>query len=138
MKKQAGKELILTIAASILLISIIFMGIVLPGAYTKTLPNEYNTGALVAILLALLFRLPIFFWYLSTIKKIRRGGDKNKTGYVLMGILLIIFGLVYLDGAIAFSDNDHILYISYLMFASVFIDLLASILTFVAAFIKPQ
>ena len=138
MKKPRGKEMILIMAAVILLISIILMAIIIPGVYTKTLPNEYNTGAVIGISLAMIIRLLIFFWYISIIKKIRRDFKKGKTAYIVIGTLLIIFGLIYLDGAFAFLDNKNILYVSYLMFTSVFFDLIASILTFVAALFKSQ
>ena len=59
---------------------------------------------------------------------------KRKTAYVVIGILLIVFGLIYMDGAIAYLNNKDILYVSYLMFTSVFCDFTAAILTFTAAF----
>ena len=130
--------MILIMAVATLLISIILMAIIIPGVYTKTLPNEYNTGAVIGISLAILIRILIFFWYISTIKKIRRNGKKSKIAYIVIGILLIIFGLIYSDGAIAFLDNKDILYVSYLMFTSVFFDLVASILTFMAALFNSQ
>jgi hypothetical protein len=138
MKKSQGKEMILIMAAAILLISILLMAIIIPGVYTKTLPNEYNTGAVIGISLAMIIRLLIIFWYISIIKKIRRDVEKGKTGYIVIGVLLIIFGLIYSDGAFAFLDNKNILYLSYLMFTSVFFDLIASILTFLAAFLSQR
>ena len=138
MEKVQIKERILIIATGILLISILLMIIIIPGVYTKTLPNENNPGAVIGISLAILIRLLIIIWYISIIKKIRREGGKRKTGYIVIGILLIIFGLIYSDGAFAFLDNKNILYVSYLMFTSVFCDLIASTLTFIAMFFKSQ
>ena len=114
------------------------MIIVIPGVYTRTLPNANNLGAVIGISLAIIIRLLILIWYISIIKKIRRDGEKRKAGYISIGILLIIFGLIYSDGAIAFSNNENILYVSYLMFTSVLCDLIASILTFIAIFLKSQ
>ena len=114
------------------------MIIVIPGVYTRTLLNENNLGAVMGISLAIIFRLIIVIWYISIIKKNRRDGEKRKTAYIVIGILLIIFGLIYSDGAFAFLDNKDILYVSYLMFTSVFCDLIASILTFMAIFLKSQ
>ena len=105
MKKYQKKERILIIAAGILLLSILLMIIIIPGVYTKTLQNENNLGAVIGISLAILIRLLIIIWYISIIKKIRREGGKRKTGYIVIGILLIIFGLIYSDGAFAFLDN---------------------------------
>ena len=135
MSKSRGKEKALIIAAGTLLLSILLMIGVIPGVFTKTLPNEYNPVAAIAISLAILIRLLIVFWNLSTIKKIRKNGKKNKRAYVLIGILLIVFGLIYMDGAIAYLNNKDIMYVSYLMFASVFCDFTAAILTFTAAFL---
>lgn len=138
MKKTQRKERVLIIATGMLLLSIFLMIIVIPGVYTRTLPNENNLGAVIGISLAIIFRLIIVIWYISIIKKIRRDGEIGKIGYVLIGTLLIIFGLIYSDGAFAFLDNKNILYVSYLMFTSVFCDLIASILTFLATFLKSQ
>lgn len=136
MKKIQRKERILIIAAGMLLLSILLMIIIIPGVYTKTLPNEKNIGAIIGISLAIIIRLLIIIWYILIIKKIRSDAEKRKTEYIVIGILLIIFGLIYSDGAFAFLDNKNILYISYLMFTSVFCDLIASILTFIAIFFK--
>jgi len=130
------KERFLIIACALLLLSILLMIAVIPGVFTKSLPNKYNTGAAIAISLAIVIRLTIVFWCLSTIKKIRRNGKKRKTAYVVIGILLIVFGLIYMDGAIAYLNNKDILYVSYLMFTSVFCDFTAAILTFTAAFLS--
>jgi len=138
MKKIQRKERILIIAAGMLLLSILLMIIIIPGVYTRTLPNENNLGAVIGISLAIIIRLLIIIWYILIIKKIRIDGEKRKTGYIVIGILLIIFGLIYSDGAFAFLDNKNILYVSYLMFTSVFCDLIASILTFIAIFLKLQ
>ena len=138
MTNLQGKEKSLIIAASMLLLSILLMIIVIPGVYTKTLPNENNLVAVIGISLAIIIRLLIFIWYISIIKKIRRNGEKMKTGYIIIGILLIIFGLIYSDGAFAFLDNKNIIYVPYLMFTSVFFDIIASILTFIAIFLKSQ
>ena len=138
MKKLHRNERILIIAAGMLLLSILLMIIVIPGVYTRTLPNANNLGAVIGISLLIIIRLLIIIWYISLIKKIRRDGEKRKAGYIVIGILLIIFGLIYSDGAFAFLDNKDILYVSYLMFTSVFCDLIASILTFIAIFLKSQ
>lgn len=138
MKKLHRNERILIIAAGMLLLSILLMIIVIPGVYTKSLPNENNLGALIGISLAIIIRLLILIWYISIIKKIRRDGEKRKAGYIVIGILLIVFGLIYSDGAFAFLNNKNIIYVSYMMFTSVFFDIIASILTFIAFFLKSQ
>ena len=138
MPKSQGKEKILIIAKGMLLLSILLMIIVIPGVYTKSLPNENNLGAVIGISLAIIIRLLIIFWYTSIIKSIRRDDKKRKTACIVIGILLIIFGLIYSDGAFAFLNNKNIIYVSYLMFTSVFFDIIASILTFISIFLKSQ
>jgi len=138
MRKNQRKERVIIIAAGMLLLSILLMIIVIPGVYTGTLQNANNPDAVIGISVAIVIRLLIFIGYISIIKKIRRDGEKGKTGYIVIGILLIILGLIYSDGAFAFLDNKNILYVSFLMFTSVFCDLIASILTFIAIFLKPQ
>ena len=114
------------------------MVIIIPGVYSRTLPDEKNLNAVIGILAAISLRLLLIIWYLLLIKKIRADTDKRKIGYILIGIFLIIFGLVYTDGAIAFFDHKNVLYISYLMFTSVLCDFIASILTFRSIFLKSK
>jgi len=138
MKNPQGKVSVLTIAAGMLSLSIFLLTIIIPGVYYKSLPNENNLGAVIGISLVIIFRLLIIIWYISIIKKNRHDGEKRKTAYILIGILLIIFGLISLDGAFAFLDTKNLLYVSYLMFTSVFCDLIATTLTFIAIFLKSK
>ena len=138
MKRSQRKERILIIATGMLLLSILLMLIIIPGVFTRSLPNENNLGAVIGISVLIIIRLLIIIWYISLIKKIRRDGETRKIGYIGIGILLIVFGLIDSDGAFAFLNNKNILYVSYLLFISVFCDLVASILTFIAIFLKSQ
>jgi hypothetical protein len=138
MKIIQTKERVLIIAAGMLLLSILLMIIIIPGVYSKTLPNEKNLGAVIGISLAIIMRLLLIIWYIFKLKKIRNNTEKRKTGYIVIGILIIILGLMYLDGAFAFLDHRNILYVSYLMFTSVFCDLTAFILNFIAIFLKSR
>ncbi|PXY02576.1 hypothetical protein DF185_00335 [Marinifilum breve] len=61
-------------------------------------------------------------------------GQINKGAYIALGLFLLVFGLIYIDGAFSFLDNKNIIYVSYLMFSSVICDLLASGLILVLAF----
>jgi len=138
MKRSQRKERILIIATGMLLLSILLMLIIIPGVFTRSLPNENNLGAVIGISVLIIIRLLIIIWYISLIKKIRREGETRKTAYIVIGILLIIFGLISLDGAFAFLDDNNLLYVSYLLFTSVFCDLIATVLTFIAIFLKSQ
>ncbi len=135
MEKNQRKNKVSTIAAVIILLSILLMIVVMPGIYTRSLPNENNLGALIGISLAIIFRLILFFWYVSIIKKSKRDGKQRVSGYILIGIFLFILGVIYTDGAFAFLNKKNISYVSPLMFTSVVFDLIASVLTFIAIFI---
>lgn len=138
MKRSQRKEGILIIATGMLLLSILLMLIIIPGVFTRSLPNENNPGAVIGMSVLIIFRLLIIIWYISLIKKIRRDVETRNTGYIVIGILLIVFGLINSDGAFAFLNDKNLLYVSYLLFTSVFCDLVASILTFAAIFFKSQ
>ena len=137
MKITQGHIRLLVIAVGILLLSILFLLIVAPGVYTKTLPGSANTGALIGISLAIIFRLALLFGYLLIIKRSRHNDNIRIGGYIAIGVVLLLLGLIDTDGAFAYLDNKDVLYISFLMFTSIFCDLTAAILTFIAASIKP-
>lgn len=138
MKTLQKHERLLIIAAGILLLSILLMIIISPAIYTKTLLNTNNTGALIGMSLAVLIRLPLFVGYLLIVRRIRRYGDRRTGSYYVIGGFLILFALIYTDGAVAFWDNKDVIYISILMFASVFLELAAAVITFIAAYFRPK
>ncbi|WP_321371388.1 hypothetical protein [uncultured Draconibacterium sp.] len=138
MKTLQKHERLLIIAAGILLLSILLMIIISPAIYTKTLLNTNNIGALIGMSLAVLIRLPLFVGYLLIVRRIRRYGDRRTGSYYVIGGFLILFALIYTDGAVAFWDNKDVIYISILMFASVFLELAAAVITFIAAYFRPK
>lgn len=90
------------------MLSIILMAIIIPGILNdESHPNPELP--VKAIKLAILIHLLILIGYLFIFGLNRRDGKKRKAGYVIVGILLIIFGLIYADGAVAFSNNENIL-----------------------------
>ena len=138
MKKNQRNERILVNAAAFLLLSIILMIVIIPGVLNDTTPRANPIGAVSGISIALIIRLVIFLGYVRIIRQNRRAIRKKKGEYLAIGILLIVFGLIYLDGAFAFLSHDDILYVSILMFTSTLCDLVAGILTIIAFFLKPQ
>lgn len=137
MKTMQKHSRLLLIAAGLLLLSIILLLAIVPGAYTKTLPDTHNTSALIAVSVAIVIRLVLLFGYVLILKSIRKNKDVQGGGYILIGVLLLTFGLIDTDSAFAFLDHKNILYISLLMFASIFCDLTAAVLTFIAVSLKP-
>jgi hypothetical protein len=78
MKKIQKKERILIIATGMLLLSVLLMIIIIPGVYTKTLPNENNLGAIIGISLAIIIRIVIIIWYMLKLKKLGVMAKKEK------------------------------------------------------------
>jgi uncharacterized membrane protein HdeD (DUF308 family) len=138
MKKSQRDKRILIIAAGILLLSIILMIIVMPGILNDTSPNASPKSAVTAILLAILIHLIIFIGYIKIIRNTRRSRNKRKGEYLAIGILLIFFGLIYMDGAFAFLSHENMLFVSILMFTSTLCDVVASIMTIILFILKPQ
>ena len=114
------------------------MIVIIPGILNDTYHNAYAKGAVLGVSLAIIIRLIIFSGYIKIIRDNRRSGKKSKGAYIAIGILLIVFGLIYMDGAFAFLDHKNILYVSILMFMSILCEFVASILTFVVLFLKPK
>src|SRR5210317_1260022 len=106
MTKFRGTARILFIAAGLLLLSMLLMIAVIPGILSET-SNAYRYTAVYAILAALIIRLLIFMGYIIVIRKNKRDSKQRRPGYLVIGILLILFGLIYMDGAFAFSNNKE-------------------------------
>jgi hypothetical protein len=138
MKKSQRNERILFIAAGILLLSIIFMIIIIPGILNDISPNANPNTAAIAILVAIIIHLIILILYIKFIRESKRSIKNRKGEYIGIGIVLILFGLIYMDGAIAFLSHQNMLYISSLMFTSTLCDFVASIMTIILFFLKPQ
>jgi hypothetical protein len=137
MNKPQRIEKILKMAACILLLSILLMLIIIPGVFTDSKPGANPTGAVMGISLAIIFRLLLFFGYLKVIKDAKQS-LKRKIEYLVIGILLFVFGLIYMDGAFAFLNHKNIFYVSILMFGSVLCDLVAGSMTVIVYFLKPK
>jgi hypothetical protein len=138
MKKLPREEKILFIAAGILSLSIVLRIAVIPGILNDTSPNASPKSAVTGILLAILIHLIIFIGYIKIIRDTRRSRNKRKGEYLAIGILLIFFGLIYMDGAFAFLSHENMLFVSILMFTSTLCDVVASIMTIILFILKPQ
>ena len=134
-KKEKQLKKLLGFIAGFILLSGIFMILVIPGAYSETIPGSTNTRAAIAISIAATLRFVFFFWILWMVNKISTIGLKRKINdYALaIGISILLLGLVYLDGAMAFTNNEP-KYISALMLFSIICDLFAVILSLIIFF----
>jgi|SRR5210317_311818 len=124
----------LSLAITVLLISILLMIVITPEVFSNSLPGKYNQGAIIGISLAIIIRLIILIWMYSVQSSIKKNGKKKKEALIIIGILLLFFGILYTDGALAFLDNKNIPFVSYFMFSSVLCDTIASIITLKVAF----
>lgn len=104
----------------------------------NTGPNINPKTAAIGVLLAILIHLVLFILYVKFTRESRHSNKNRKGEYIGLGILTIFFGLIYVDGAIAFVSHENTLLISILMFASVLCDLTASIMIITLFFLKPQ
>ena len=138
MKNLHRNQRILYAATGVLVLSIILMIAVIPGILTDTKPNANPVGAATGVSLAIIVHLLIFFGYMRIIKVNRRGSKKRDWTYIGIAVLLLFFGLIYMDGAFAFLDHKDILYVSILMFTSVLCDFVASIMTIIVFFLMPR
>ncbi|HKJ42767.1 MAG TPA: hypothetical protein VKA27_11785 [Sunxiuqinia sp.] len=138
MKKSPRNERILYVAVSILLFSIILMIITIPVVFIDTSPHATPRTATTAIFVAIVIHLIILFGYIKVIRE-NRHNLKSKNGeYIGIGVLLILFGLIYMDGAFAFSAHETTLWVSILMFTSTLCDFTAAVMTIIVFFLKPQ
>jgi hypothetical protein len=138
MKKMKRNEKVLVIASRIILLSILLIALTIPGILTDSSPNANPKSAAIGFALAILIRLIIFAAYIKTIRNNRDSNVNRRGEYLGLGILLLIFGLIIVDGAVAFLSHEKLLYASVLIFTSAFCDFIASISTIVLFFLKPQ
>lgn len=127
-------ERLLNATIILVILSILLMVAVMPDIYLNSLPDRKNEGAIVGISLAIGVRVLLISWLLFVRWKTKRHRKKRKEDCVAIGILLVIFGLIYSDGAVAFSNNEGIEYVSVIMFTSVLLDLAAAVLIFIVRF----
>jgi amino acid transporter len=124
-------------AAGVISISVLLMIAAIPFLYSDTFPYEDPSSPLTGILLAIAIHLIILLIYIKTLRENRKAVTRDG-GYVAVGILLIIFGLIYMDGAIAFSSRKSTMLLSIVMFTSTFCDLVASVMMITVFYLKPK
>jgi hypothetical protein len=138
MNKKLRNEKILFYVSEFLLLSIILMITVMPMILNDSSPGADPKQAAIAILAAIIIHLLIFVVYVKFIRESRRSNKNRKGEYIGLGVLLIFFGLIYMDGAFAFLSHENMLLGSILMFISVLCNFAASTMTITLFFLKPQ
>ena len=132
---EIQRRILITVAGLVLL-SVILMIIIIPIVLQDTSAGAEPKGAAIGIGVLIMLHLTVLLGFLKAIRKNKRGRPAGKGLNIVLGILLVLFGLIYMDGAFAFFDT--ILFVSILMFISVFCDFVAALITFAALIIKPK
>ncbi|RKD90171.1 hypothetical protein [Mangrovibacterium diazotrophicum] len=138
MENVQRNERILVISVGLVVLSILLMFPVIQGILKDTTPGANPTSATIGISLAIAIRLVFIAAYVKVIRANRRNSKNRKGEYIGIGILLIIFGLVYMDGAFAFLSHDNMLYVSVLMFTSIGCEFVAALMMITLFFLKPR
>ena len=137
MNKVAVQRRILIIVTGIVLLAVILMIAIIPGVLHDTFPGAVPKRAAKAILVMIILHLPVLLGFLIAIRVNKHGGQVKNVVYISLGIVLLFLGLVLSDGAFA-SLAHHMLFVSILWFISVICDIVASLISFAAIFLKPK
>jgi hypothetical protein len=132
---EIQRRILITVAGLVLL-SVILMIIIIPSVLQDTSAGAGPIGAAIGIVVLIMLHLAVLLGFLKAIRKNKRGRPAGKGLNIVLGILLVLFGLFYMDGAFAFFEQ--ILFVSILMFISAFCDIVAALITFAALFMKPK
>ncbi len=94
--------------------------------------------ASIAILGAIGIHLLILTGFIKVIRENRQSSSNKHGEYIGLGALLIIFGLIYMDGAFAYWGDRNTLTLSILMFVSTLCDFVAAVLIIGIYFLKSE
>ena len=121
---------IFTIAAVLLIVSVLSMAAVIPALLLDTSPDFLPVQSAIGTFIGMSVHLLVFFGLLRGVRLTKRQGKiRNEINY-LSAFALIVLGFMIMDGAFAFLDQ--VLYVSIGMFLCVVCDFAAA-LVFIAA-----
>lgn len=126
---------VLRIAAVLVLIPLILMLALIPGAILNPDPGANYIAIIIVMSVLGILHLLIRMGYLRNIRAIKQDRSADKGLNLGMGILLLMCCLFLLDGAAA--AYDHSLYGSILMFAAGIIDFVTALASIGIIFMKP-
>lgn len=124
---------IFTYVAGLLIISVLALIVVLPRLIQEVSPDGIPKAAPIATAVAAGIRLLIFFGILYGIRLTKRKRRINREINLATAVVLFLLGFVLMDGAFAYADN--LVFVSAGMFASVFCDFAAAVVSIVALFL---
>ena len=119
------------------LVAVLSLIAVIPRLYQEVTPDGIPMVAVYATLIAMGIRLLILIGILIGIRVTRRKGRVNREINIIVAVVLILLGLVLMDGA--FSYAEDLVYVSIGMFVCIFCDLAAGAVSIIAVFrLKPK
>lgn len=125
------------IVAILELVAVLSLIAVIPRLYQEVTPDGIPMIAVYATLAAMGIRLLILIGILFGIRVTKRRGRVNREINIVVAVVLILLGLVLMDGA--FSYAEDLIYVSIGMFVCVFCDLAAGAVSITAVFrLKPK
>ena len=136
MNKLEIQRKILTVAAVLVLIPILLMLALIPGAILNPDPGANYIAIIIVMSVLGILHLLIRMGYLRNIRTIKQDRSADKGLNLGMGILLLMCCIFLLDGAAAAYDQN--LYGSILMFVAGIIDIVTALATFGTLFLKPK
>ena len=119
------------------LVAVLSLAAVIPRLYQEVTPDGIPMVAVYATLVGMGIHLLILTGILFGIRVTRRKGRINREINIVVAVVLILLGLVLMDGA--FSYAEDLVYVSIGMFLCVFCDLAAGAVSIIAVFrLKPK
>ena len=127
---------ILAVVSGLVFLSVLSLIGTLPGIIQATYPGSNPKQAAIAAFVGMILHLVILYGFFTVLKANKRGHPADKGLTIGLGILLLIFGLIIMDGA--FASLEHVLFVSILMFVVVIFDFVAALATFGILLLKPK
>jgi len=122
-------------AGLVIVVILILAFIVIPSVIKDTSPQAAPKTAVPGIIFVIIIHLLIVAAFVRTIYVNRRGGHIEKGLLIGIGVVLILFSLMILDGASAYLDHpDPIMHrVSVSMYVCTGLNLIASMLVLLTA-----
>ena len=137
MDKFEVQKKIFTWVALLELVGILALIAVIPKLLQEISPDGIPKAAPIATSVAMGIRLLIVIAILFGIRVCKRKGRINREINLVTSVVLILLGLLLMDGAFAYADSQ--LFVSIGMFVCVFCDFAAALVSIIAVFrLKPR
>ena len=137
MDKFEIQRKIFTVDAVLMLLSAVSLAVVIPRLFQEASTDSILKAGAIATSVAMGLRLLILLAFLYGIRLSKRRRHINKEINFAAGLVILILGLVLMDGA--FACLDDLLFVSIGMFVCVFCDFVVALISVAALFLlKPK